>query len=260
MIEIKPMDEDYIHVDCMHGGPVDPALSPTRGAIWQDAPDLPAHPWSDETIVALSQEYKSISEGWRGDPAREFMREMIQRYGTCAMLAWEGGKVVGQLRFYPLSISQLLAKAAPDKQPCVAAALEFEADPGALGVQCVMASRPYIGPEPDTSSGRNWPSMAEAGARKGLGLRLVLALIAWAREHGWKRIVKRAHADLDCMYGQYGGGGKAFWEKAGFRVTGTKYQEWPHDDDWKALVEAQAQQKGMTNREAWTSYYMAYDP
>jgi len=122
-----------------------------------------------------------------------------------------------------------------------------------------MTSRPYIEPEPDTVTGRNWPAMSEAGARKGIGLKLAQALIAWAREHGWKRIVKNAHADLDCMYGQYGAAGKAFWEKAGFRVIGTKYVEWPNDDQWKATVEAQAEERGMSNREAWTWYRMAYE-
>ena len=104
MIEIRPMDEDYIHLDCLHSGPVDPLSAPTRGALWQDAQDLPPHPWSDETIVELAQTHKRITEGWAGDPAREFMREMIQRYGTCAMLAWEREEVVGQLRFFPLEV------------------------------------------------------------------------------------------------------------------------------------------------------------
>ena len=97
MIEIKPMDESYILIDCLHHGPVNPSLPPRRGNEWQDAQDLPPHPWSDETIVELAKKYTSITEGWRGDPAREFMREMIQRYGTCAILAWEEEKVVGIL-------------------------------------------------------------------------------------------------------------------------------------------------------------------
>lgn len=61
------------------------------------------------------------------------------------------------------------------------------------------------------------------------------------------------------MYGQYGGGGKAFWEKAGFKVIGTRYDEWPKEDDWKLIVESQAKVKGMSKEEMWTWYLMAYE-
>ena len=98
MIEIKPMDESYIHIDCMHRGPVDPSSPPRRLVHWKDAPDLPPHPWSDETIAELAKKYGRLAEGWGGDPSREFMREMIQRHGSCAMLAWEEGKVVEEVR------------------------------------------------------------------------------------------------------------------------------------------------------------------
>ena len=103
MIEVKPMDEGYIHIDCMHYGPITPTSAPRRGNEWQDTDDLPLHPWNDEVIIELAKKYERISEGWAGEPAREFMREMIQRIGTCAILAWEGGMIVGQLRFYPLA-------------------------------------------------------------------------------------------------------------------------------------------------------------
>ena len=260
MVELKAMDEGYIHIDCLHAGPVDPLAAPARGDGWQEAPDLPPHPWSDEAIVEVAATYSSITEGWRGDPSREFMREMIQKYGTCAMLAWEEGQVVGQLRFYPLAVAQLVGRAAPDKQPPAAVgAGGFEPDSEALWVQCVMTSRPYIGPDPDTTTGRDWPAMKEAGARKGVGLKLARALIAWAEDRGWKRIVANAHADLDCMYGQHGTAGKAFWEKAGFEVVAECHDEWPNDDQWKATVEAQATEKGMTKQEAWTKYQVAYE-
>ena len=249
MIEIKPMDEGYIHIDCMHNGPVDPALAPTRGEIWQDAVGLPPHPWSDQTIVELSCKYNSITEGWRGVPSREFMREMIQRYGTCAMLAWEDGKVVWQLRFYPLRVGQLVAEAALDKQPPTGGAMAFRPDSGTLWVQCVMTCRPY-----ETSE-----EAVKAGARRGVGLKLALGLITWAREHKWRRIVAHAFADLDCFYGVTGVPGRAFWEKAGFKVIGTRYDEWPNDDDWKATDEAQAAKKGFSKKEAWTMYRMAYE-
>ena len=278
MIEIKPMDESYIHIDCLHFGPVDPSSPPRREGLWQDAPDLPPHPWSDEIIAKLAKKYRSISKGWVGDPGREFMREMIQRHGTCAMLAWEDGLVVGQLRFYPLSIAQLLAKADAEKQHFLVdfGVMNFDPDPKILWVLCVMTCQPYVtsasqpilpptppiegGPAVSSESGQpHYRTSEEAGARKGIGQKLIQGLIDWARENGWKRIVKQAHADLDCMYGEYGGGGEAFWAKAGFEVIGSHYDEWPNEDDWKVTVESQAAAKGMSTEDAWTWRHMTYE-
>jgi hypothetical protein len=64
--------------------------------------------------------------------------------------------------------------------------------------------------------------------------------------------VKQAHADLDYMYGIYGGGGKALWEKAGFKVIGTHYHDLPSDDFGRAIVERQRKEKGMSQEEAQT--------
>jgi len=277
VIEINPMDESYIHVSCMHSGPVDPRKQPRSR---EDVPDLPRHPWSDEQIADLARNYKAISEGWRGEPAREFMREMIQRYGTCAILAWQDGLVVGQLRFYPLSIAHLLARADAKKQPASARSLKrWEPDAKALRVQCVMTCQPYVAasscpalatvtPEPKDLPGcvttldgkKRFRTAEDAGARKGMGLKLVQGLISWARAHGWKRIVNVAHCDLDWHYGICGGGGKAFWEKAGFQVVGTFYDRaWEFDDNDRAIVQAQMAEKGMTEDDIWTWYRMAYE-
>ena len=89
--------------------------------------------------------------------------------------------------------------------------------------------------------------MEETDARKGKGQKLVQGLICWAREHGWKRIVKVAHCDLDWFYGIQGGGGKGFWEKAGFKVIGTFFKRaWEFDGDDKSVVQAQMAEKRMT--------------
>ena len=187
------------------------------------------------------------------------MREMIQRHGTCAMLAWEREEVVGQVRFFPLRVAQCIAQASVKGQPAVQSALEFEPDTGTLWVQCIMTSRPFVGPEAGTLGERDWPSKKDAGARRGVGLRLVQGLVEWARGHHWQRTVKHTNADLDCFYGQTGGAGKGFWEKAGFRVVGTHYREYKRDDEWKSTVESQAKAKGMSKEEAWTTYQMAID-
>ena len=66
-------------------------------------------------------------------------------------------------------------------------------------------------------------------------------------------------ADLDCFYGITGKPGKAFWEKAGFKVIGTESSQPSEQNEWTATVEAQAAEKGLSKEEAWTRYHMAYE-
>ena len=133
-------------------------------------------------------------------------------------------------------------------------------DDRTLMVQCVMTSRPYGGPEAIINrKGNRVPGMKEAGARRGVGLRLAQALLVWAGDHEWKRIVADAHADIDCMYGITGKGGLGFWRKAGFSAIGTHYDEPPDEpwlEEWRNGVESQAKSKGMTKKEAWTWHRM----
>ena len=254
MIEIKPMDEGYLHLMCLHDGPVDtttfePPPDPLPGGH-------PPHPWSDRALREVAEAYR-LHEVYHPRPA-PFMREMIRRYGTCAMLAWEGQQVIGHLRFYPMQVARLFIPQGEDC-PSLSWAGEPQDDAGTLWVQCVMASRPYVGPDPDTVTGRNWPAMQEAGARRGVGLRLVQGLIGWAGEHGWNRIAKVAHADLDCFYGQLGGGGKAFWQKAGFGVDESFYERPERSAEFMGLAESEGREKGVAPEEVWTWYRMVYE-
>jgi len=255
------MDERYILITCLQKGPIDT----TKWApSWHvDASQLPPHPWSNETIRDLADRYPMISHGGGGaEPQREFMREMIQRFGTCAFLAWEEQKVVGLARFYPMEVARLIAKShTKGFSPVLDCTLasEPEEDEGTLWVQCVMTCAPYVNPE----------GASRSGARKGLGLKLAGAVVNWAQKHGWKRIVKIAHCDLDWFYGIQGGGGRAFWEKLGFKATREFYHRLDlsveYDgtvaahlsEEHSAIVEAQMQEKGMTENEVWTWYRMA---
>ena len=82
----------------------------------------------------------------------------------------------------------------------------------------------------------------------------------WPQQHKWRRIVKVAHCDLDWFYGIQGGGGKAFWEKASFKVLGTFYKRaFGLGEDFTAIVRPQMVEKGMTEEEVWTWYRMAYE-
>jgi hypothetical protein len=248
MIEIRPMDESYLHLTCLHKGAVrttrsEPPADPLPGGH-------PALPWSDETLREVIASYREHRVG-HPRPA-PFMREMIRRYGTCAILAWEAQDVVGHIRFYPMEIARLLAPGEGDPSPILDCrfACEPEEDQGTLWVQCVMTSSPYT----DASGAK------KAGARKGTGLELVRALMSWAGEHGWKRIAKVAHCDLDWFYGVQGGGGKAFWEKAGFVAVGSFHKRaWEFDSEDKATVHAQMSEKGMTEEDVWTWHRMVYE-
>jgi len=235
MIEIRPMDEGYIHSTCLHEGAVD---TRTLTPDWEpEGTGLPARPWTDAMIAALAAKHGSEMLCGGGAVGSEFMREMIRRYGTCALLAWDGHDVVGHIQFYPMRIARLVDESCTGpKDPSPILDFPFacapEEDEGTLWVQCVMTARPYVGSAASSSSlpsttahqgptvvvsdsGRRHRTREEAGARTGLGLRLAQALIPWAREQGWKRITKVAHCDLDWFYGIQGGGGKAFWKRAG---------------------------------------------
>ena len=255
MIEIRPMDEDYVLTECLHEGPIDTTKA---GPSEAGAGDLASHPWSDETLERWLADNPG---GCKTDAG--FLREMIERYGTCAFLAREGRTVVGFLRFFPMEVARAMVPGEPEPILDPKLACERGEDEGTLWVECVMTCEPYTGTIEDAPPAvrdlQYYRSVAEVGGRKGLGLRLAKALIPWAREHGWKRIIKIAHPDLDVYYGQWGGGGKGFWEKAGFRVVGTihKPQNWP--DDLLAILHAQAAEKRMSEEDIWTYYRMMYE-
>lgn len=256
MIQIKAMDESYIPPVCLHKGPINPAEHPDIRNVGQD--HVPEHPWSDLMLQELTQRHGDMTcAPWQ--PANhEFHREMTTRFGTCQMLAWEAGHIIGILPFFPVSILQLI-------RPAWFNAESFDLPPEDLArslmVRCLMTSRPYFG-SADSSSrqfiGSN-PSDTpqQAGARRGVGTQLVQGLIAWAREQGWKYLLANAHADIDYAYGMYGCGGKAFWEKSGFGVASSLRKPTPADQpQWQSIIETQAREKGLTLDQAWTWYSM----
>jgi len=222
MIEIKPMDESYLHTRCLHDGPVDvTALGPYEDPLPEGHPALP---WSDEVLDAVVEEYRS--HGIRCCPPTEpFARELIRRYGSCAILAWDGAVVVGQLFFYPMTIAITLEKTghlSSFRFMWPSAAADPAHDDTTLWILCIMSSRPYIGSEPDTITGRKWPTKQEAGARRGIGQKLVRGLMPPLRSGhpllacGSLTFASGYQADEPVRLGpQSPTGGRAWWPVAG---------------------------------------------
>ena len=244
MVEIVPMSEEYIHIHCLHHGPVDPKSPPVKGNVAVEGVNLPPHPWNDEDIIqVVKASGAEISHGWRGDPAKEFMREMIHRYDSCAMLAWEEGKIVGQLRFYPRHIMNLLEKAGVHGP----IPWQSEEPEKTLHIHCVMTSMPYT----NDIEGR------ARGARRGTGQQLVHALVVWAKERKWIRIEAEAHPDLDFLYGHWNSSGRRFWLKAGFKPASSWRKELStYPVKMREILEREIAAKGMSTDEAETWYQM----
>jgi ribosomal protein S18 acetylase RimI-like enzyme len=62
--------------------------------------------------------------------------------------------------------------------------------------------------------------------RKGIGTRMVRALIQWAKTNGWDRIEAHSFEDIPIIYEITGNAGHTFWEKLGFTVV----ERHPHPD------------------------------
>ena len=90
---------------------------------------------------------------------RRFFTQVRERYGNCVFLAREGGTVVGFLIFLPKPVARKLG---------LYALPPGERDDRTLVYTCMQFAPAYRG--------------------QGLGTRLVKALIAWAKENGWRRI------------------------------------------------------------------------
>ena len=188
-IIIEPMTEDFLLWRCLHFGPL------SRRSIdeWPENMEL----------------------DWKKFRARNLplLRKLTRIYGACAILARIGDEVIGQLKFYPKVIWDLeeegelcLQQDYPNGPSDGLADQEFppliQIEDKTLTIHCMMAGSTHVKENPYQ--------------RKGLGTRLVSALIQWARARGWEHIRVDAFEDLPVVYEVTGGAGRAFWEKLGF--------------------------------------------
>ena len=190
-VTIRPMDETFILWRCLHGGP----LSAKSIEHWS----------------AGGPDWEHLRE--RNVP---ILRRLIRTYGSCAMLAWVGDKVVGFLRFYPRYLSELPGSGlmclqqsfpngpSPHLLDSPIPPREELAD-RTLAVHCLMTGSPGQSENPYQ--------------RRGLGTRLARATIDWARREGWEAIEATAYEDVDILYRVTGQAGMTFWGKLGFVVV-----------------------------------------
>ena len=233
-VAVAPMTEELILWRCLHGGPL------TTETLDQPTPD-PRVPWPQLRA--------------RNVP---LLSELTDVYRACAVIARDGEQIVGLLRFYPKAVCEM---AAPGPGLCMQQTfpggpaddfvdnkfppLDLIADK-TLVVHCVMTGSPQQESNPYQ--------------RKGIGTRMVSALIQWAKTNGWERIEADSFEDLPIIYEITGSAGHAFWEKMGFHIA-TRH---PHPglqsrDPFVVKLEEQAAAIGMPPERARDQLVMRLD-
>lgn len=191
-VVVKPMTDEFVLWRCLHGGPL------TRDTVDQ---------WPSTDTMAWER-YR-----WRNLP---FLRKIARTYGACAILARDGDEIVGLLRFYPKVICEMMgAGGLCLQQDHPAGPAEDFADNDfpapsqiedkTLEVHCLMTGSSHQKENPYQ--------------RKGIGTRMVRALIQWAKANSWERIEADSFEDIPIIYEMTGSAGHTFWEKLGFRIV-----------------------------------------
>lgn len=198
-VVVEPMTEEFILWRCLHGGPL------SRDTIdrWPSEGKMPWERYRERNIPLLVK--------------------LTRTYGACAIIARDGAKIVGHLRFYPKAVCDMDGAGGPclqQEHPAGPVADFTDSDfPGpaqiedkTLVVHCLMTGSPQQKENPYQ--------------RKGIGSRMVRALIDWAKANGWERIEADSFEDLPIIYEITGSAGHGFWEKMGFHLV----DRHPHPD------------------------------
>jgi GNAT superfamily N-acetyltransferase len=144
------------------------------------------------------------------------LQKLTQIYGACAIIARINDDAIGQLRFYPKAVIDILDAGGLCLQQ------DFPAGPTddfvnsdfpllekitdkTLVIHCFMMAG---------SLGSENPFQ-----RKGIGSRMVKFLIQWAMDNGWEHLEVDAFEDLPIIYEITGSAGYKFWEKLGFHTV-----------------------------------------
>lgn len=228
------MTEDLLLWRCLHGGPLSVKAIDRR-------PSDCAWPWD-------------LCRG-RNIP---LLAKLTRTYGACAILARDGERIVGMVRFYPKAVWETAGAGGlclQQKHPAGPADDFSDADfpplsriaDKTLKIHCLMTGSPQQEENPYQ--------------RRGLATKMVKALIPWAKEKGWMRIEADALEDLPIVYEMTGGAGRSFWEKLGF-IAGERH---PYPDletypEFVKVLEDQARRQGIPPGRARDRIVMRLDP
>ena len=227
-IVIKPMDKGFILWRCLHHGGL------SAGSIDGGFP-----------------------EGFDGKRYRAInvpvLEKIIDTYGSCAILAWAGEKVVGSLRFYPkwmftedqqgLCLHQDYPYGPGEQLLTMDFPARTDLTDKTLRIHCMMAG----------------PALKEDNPyrRHGLASRMVEILYDWARNQGWQALEATAYESLDIVYDTFGQAGREFWEKLNFRLIQTEVEPaLTGDDEVVRQMKQQATAKGIDPEKVRNRYIM----
>jgi RimJ/RimL family protein N-acetyltransferase len=198
-VVVEPMTEEFILWRCLHSGP----LSCNTIDQWPSDSPMPWERYRQRNVPLLAK--------------------LTRTYGACAIIARDGDRIVGQLRFYPKAVADMegagglcLQQDYPSGPADDFAGNDLPApariEDKTLAVHCLMTGSPQQKENPYQ--------------RKGIGTRMVRTLIQWAKATGWDRIEVKAFEDLPIIYAITGSTGHTFWEKLGFSIA----DRYPHPD------------------------------
>jgi N-acetylglutamate synthase-like GNAT family acetyltransferase len=229
-VVITPMDKSLLLWRCLHSGP----LSPENIDAW---PPNNVVPWEACRMRNLP-----------------LLDKLTNAYGACAMLARDGDRVVGTLRFYPKAISEMpeagqmclqqIYPAGPSAELVEKPFLPLhEIADKTLSVHCLMVGSPQ---QKDNTY-----------QRKGLGSRLVRELIAWAQAQGWEAIEATAYEDVPIIYEITGQAGRRWWERLGFHLVKTDIEpEFLRENEFVQVMRQQAAALGLDTAMIQNKYIM----
>ena len=232
-VVIEPMTETFLLWRCLHHGPL------SRDTIDQCPPGTEV-PWERCRRRNLP-----------------LLAKLTRAYGACAIVARDGERIVGHLRFYPKAICNMKAAG------CLCLQQEYPFGPAddlvdtdfpalseiedkTLAVHCLMTGSPQ--------------NRENSYQRKGIGTRMAGALIEWARANGWRNIEAESFEDLPMIYEITGNAGHTFWEKLGFHLA----DRHPHPhlqerNEFVIALEQQAKSLGIDPEKARDRLIMRLD-
>lgn len=235
---IEPMTQDFILWRCLHGGP----LSSATMDQWPAGSPLPWELYKKRNVPLLDK--------------------LTRTYGACAIVARDGNRVVGLLRFYPKAVWNTEGAGGLCLQQ------DYPSGPGedfvkndfpplsriedrTLAVHCLM-----------TGSSQRQENPFQ---RKGIGSRMAACLVRWAAANGWDRIEADAFEEIPVIYEITGCTGHRFWEKLGFSVANRiphpdlQFDNAKARDPFVTALETQAKSAGIPPERAKDKIVMRLD-